>query len=195
MSHSSEYWLVCQEAHPEECVVCGAEEDLVVHHVDGDRSNNDPENLRFMCRSCHRSVHNGGNGVEEWTDQLPERSVIDRSSIMDLRSRELEILSVLSDGRSNPKYIRETTGLEKGQVTTGLNRLGKFGLVCRINRGLYRIADKGRREVNAETDRTAVDVAQLRTALDDVEAAAGRGDGAALQDALRRAREAIDEAQ
>lgn len=44
----------------------------------------------------------------------------------------------------------------------------------------------------AESD---VDVAALRRALDDVEAAAGRGDGNGLQQALDRAREAIDDAE
>lgn len=40
----------------------------------------------------------------------------------------------------------------------------------------------------------AVDVDQLRRALDDVEAAAEHGDANGLQDALRRAREAINDA-
>jgi len=113
---------------------------------------------------------------------------------MELDDQDREVLAVLAEGRSNPYHIRQRVGVDKGDCNTILVRLGRYGYVEQVDRGLYRITDKGRRGVDAETDRTAVDVAQLRTALDDAEAAAERGDGAALQDALRRAREAIDDA-
>ena len=54
------------------CDGCGREEEpvergkgqrtfktLVVHHMDGDRANNDPANLQVLCHSCHRSIHTG----------------------------------------------------------------------------------------------------------------------------------------
>jgi predicted HNH restriction endonuclease len=31
---------------------------LIVHHVDENRSNNDPENLIWLCYNCHHLVHN-----------------------------------------------------------------------------------------------------------------------------------------
>lgn len=30
---------------------------LDVHHVDGDRTNNSPANLRTLCANCHRMMH------------------------------------------------------------------------------------------------------------------------------------------
>lgn len=42
------------------CCFCGFREYpgvLVVHHVDGDHSNNDPENLSVVCPTCHAIQH------------------------------------------------------------------------------------------------------------------------------------------
>ena len=39
------------------CEICGATEDLQVHHVDENPRNNAPSNLRTLCRSCHRRCH------------------------------------------------------------------------------------------------------------------------------------------
>lgn len=48
-----------------QCQVCGISESdlensLSVHHIDEDKTNNDPENLISLCRSCHIKIHNGG---------------------------------------------------------------------------------------------------------------------------------------
>ncbi len=37
----------------ERCVLCGKTEDLQLHHADGNPSNNESENLNFLCYSCH----------------------------------------------------------------------------------------------------------------------------------------------
>lgn len=39
------------------CEACGATHDLQVHHQDENPRNNDPSNLRTLCRSCHRRAH------------------------------------------------------------------------------------------------------------------------------------------
>jgi 5-methylcytosine-specific restriction endonuclease McrA len=38
---------------PEECVLCGSKIALNVHHIDGDRKNNDLTNIVFLCSNCH----------------------------------------------------------------------------------------------------------------------------------------------
>ena len=46
--------------HPPKCASCGYDkrtEVLEVHHVDRDRSNNDPSNLRILCPTCHMTEH------------------------------------------------------------------------------------------------------------------------------------------
>lgn len=39
--------------HKKECVHCYETENLDVHHIDENRHNNHPENLRFVCKPCH----------------------------------------------------------------------------------------------------------------------------------------------
>lgn len=41
----------------EKCEKCGSDEKLEVHHVDCDKTNNLPENLRTLCVGCHKAVH------------------------------------------------------------------------------------------------------------------------------------------
>jgi hypothetical protein len=52
--------LTCQE--------CGFEAEhrcqIDIHHVDHDRSNNDPGNLRQLCANCHRLEHRDGPNRE-----------------------------------------------------------------------------------------------------------------------------------
>ena len=39
------------------CEECGSIKNIDVHHIDGDRNNNVPENLELLCRSCHVKKH------------------------------------------------------------------------------------------------------------------------------------------
>ena len=39
------------------CQICGEQEDLVVHHIDYDKKNSNPENLVTLCRSCHTKTN------------------------------------------------------------------------------------------------------------------------------------------
>lgn len=41
---------------PRFCYHCKATRNLAIHHIDKDRNNNDPTNLRWVCGSCHRKV-------------------------------------------------------------------------------------------------------------------------------------------
>lgn len=46
--------LVC-----ERCGYCEFECGVDIHHVDGDCTNNNKENLKALCSPCHRALHNG----------------------------------------------------------------------------------------------------------------------------------------
>jgi hypothetical protein len=39
------------------CNRCSIEKNLLVHHIDHDRSNNDLSNLEVLCKKCHQNHH------------------------------------------------------------------------------------------------------------------------------------------
>jgi hypothetical protein len=47
------------------CESCGGNARLGLHHKDGDRTNNSPENLQTLCASCHTATH-WENGKHAW---------------------------------------------------------------------------------------------------------------------------------
>lgn len=72
---------------------------------------------------------------------------VQSADMAELDERDREVLAVMVEGRANPYLIREETGLDKGDVNTVLNRLGRGGYVEQVTRGLYEITEKGREEV------------------------------------------------
>ncbi len=51
------YRSICFNYHKKECVICGEELCIEVHHVDGNRSNNDLSNLVPLCPTHHKYIH------------------------------------------------------------------------------------------------------------------------------------------
>lgn len=47
------------------CEECGSTSRVGVHHMDGDRTNNSPANLRTLCPRCHTAWH-WANGKTPW---------------------------------------------------------------------------------------------------------------------------------
>lgn len=41
----------------QKCIICGATDNLHVHHKDGNHNNNDINNLVWLCSKCHHDVH------------------------------------------------------------------------------------------------------------------------------------------
>lgn len=39
------------------CEICGSIKNLVVHHRDGNRQNNEDTNLQVLCKKCHQKEH------------------------------------------------------------------------------------------------------------------------------------------
>jgi len=81
------------------CNVCGYGEfirSLVVHHIDGNRDNNDLDNLIPLCRSCHRKIHNTetyGGRIDELSGQL-------NSEVVDLPDDVVEVARSIRDSTS-----------------------------------------------------------------------------------------------
>jgi hypothetical protein len=57
------------------CEKCGKEEDLQIHHIDEDRSNNRISNLEVLCYTCHKKRHRKKVAPEaaEYTDDNESR--------------------------------------------------------------------------------------------------------------------------
>lgn len=73
---SDEYYLKCVGEKGRECMVCDDGGEVCVHHIDGDRHNNDLENLVPVCWRCHSKMHRGSDGYEEWYEQMrPEARI------------------------------------------------------------------------------------------------------------------------
>lgn len=39
------------------CDYCGSLKDLVIHHINGDHKDNNANNLKCLCASCHSKLH------------------------------------------------------------------------------------------------------------------------------------------
>lgn len=55
-----------------------------------------------------------------------------------------QVIGVLKEGRANPMYLREQTGLSKQRVNDALQRLQSAGWVRKVTRGLYELVDDPR---------------------------------------------------
>lgn len=64
------------------------------------------------------------------------------------------VLDVLREGRANPKWIKEKTGLNDQQVNYALNQLRAAGWVRKVTKGLYELVTDPREDEH--DDRTGI---------------------------------------
>lgn len=57
LTQESKYRRICFEQHKQECVVCGENKIVAVHHYDENHNNNSIENLIPLCPTHHQYVH------------------------------------------------------------------------------------------------------------------------------------------
>ena len=59
--HKGNYSMPWLKHRGDECEMCGHHPffrgSLDVHHRDGEKTNNEPENLMTLCATCHRELH------------------------------------------------------------------------------------------------------------------------------------------
>lgn len=48
---------ICFKYHKKECLVCGFDKVVEVHHIDENHENNDPKNLIPLCPNHHKMIH------------------------------------------------------------------------------------------------------------------------------------------
>lgn len=66
-----EYRRICFAHHPKECIVCGEDKIVAVHHYDENHHNNDITNLVPLCPTHHQYMHSKYKAlisdiVDEW---------------------------------------------------------------------------------------------------------------------------------
>ena len=102
---------------PHDCVFCGAmvEGDLNVHHEDGDKSNNVPENLKPSHRSCHSRFHNYGNehtkGRRQSREHRAKTSLRHRGKVVTPETREKLRVAML--GRQHRLGLKHSEATKK----------------------------------------------------------------------------------
>ena len=66
----SEYRELRLSEKGKKCIICGEGENIDVHHIDGDRTNNQIRNLIPVCRYCHLGIHKARENYRHWHIQL-----------------------------------------------------------------------------------------------------------------------------
>lgn len=70
------------------CIVCAARVSPNTHHIDGNRENNDRENLALLCANCHGMVHDGKISAQDL--RACKTKVREENDILSRLAQELE---------------------------------------------------------------------------------------------------------
>ena len=69
------YRTIALKHHAEECIICGFNKIVAIHHIDENKQNNSPRNLVPLCPNHHEMVHSKWRSeiqpfIEEWQKNL-----------------------------------------------------------------------------------------------------------------------------
>jgi transposase len=94
------------------CQKCGAVEDLVMHHLDGDDRNNDTANLVTLCPSCHAKVHHKKGDITR--TEKKERN----ARIIAYRNRGYKLISIARMFKISIGMVHRIVSRNNGQERT-----------------------------------------------------------------------------
>lgn len=70
------YTTICWNFHKKECVVCGENKIVAVHHLNEDHDDNRPENLIPLCPTHHQYIHSKfKDEVQPFVDKYIEKFI------------------------------------------------------------------------------------------------------------------------
>jgi len=104
---SEDYRQKALEQYGERCKLCESTRNIRVHHIDGDRDNNELGNLIPVCSACHADIHTPervGMPHDKYTNMLPSDALL---GVTD-GDEELCIRSV-SIRQSQQEWIEESS--------------------------------------------------------------------------------------
>lgn len=67
---SNDYREKCIEEKGDSCEICGTTQNIHVHHRDGNRANNQIDNLVPLCSDHHYEIHNAEEEYDEYVEDL-----------------------------------------------------------------------------------------------------------------------------
>jgi len=114
MMTSRNYRKKAFEQYEKVCKSCGTDTDIVVHHVDGDRRNNDINNLMPLCERCHKSVHT--------TYAAPRNEFVSELRDKVSRQKGIKTIKVMVDKNTHEK-LKEVKG-ERSWKKAVINEFG-----------------------------------------------------------------------
>lgn len=78
------YRKLARKVLPNKCDICGSTENLIVHHIDGNRRNNpaNGSNWRILCRRCHQVLHDCTKNLPEKRESKKEKMGIKKSRML-----------------------------------------------------------------------------------------------------------------
>lgn len=110
----------------ESCETCGAKEELCVHHEDRDFKNNDPSNLKTLCRPCHFKHHLNAGDIVQTGPQSPcricgkpfDKKAGSRGDLCNAHRLQMQRHGEIRLKRANAKEPKPCTVCGKVQVLT-----------------------------------------------------------------------------
>lgn len=74
------YRTICFHYHAKECIICGENKIVSVHHYDNNHKNNDPKNLVPLCPTHHQYVHSRYNSevqnkIDDYVSNFEKKSI------------------------------------------------------------------------------------------------------------------------
>ena len=81
------------------CSSCGATDNLELHHIDNNRLNNSLDNIKLVCKECHKNIHSknmGNHFLMSVPDAMFEALERERKSRM-LESIQETLRQIVSD--------------------------------------------------------------------------------------------------
>lgn len=71
-----------------QCICCGNENDLIVHHFNKNKEDNELKNLVTLCRSCHATLHNKDRDFGGKNNYFKQRLIISGVYLFTIRDSQ-----------------------------------------------------------------------------------------------------------